>query len=90
MRNEYKDLGHFIGKYRCLTMKGNKDDKTLAGKLGEIWEWSPGTYKAFKRLFSKEEKIFTFKSEDLAKWVLRLKVPRKPSEQLKYANKDKN
>ncbi len=93
MKQLYKDLEQDIGGYRCVGI--NPYDKALCGELGDIWECSWNArgevtlYKAFKVLPSGSHKIFTFESKDLGKWVLRLKVPANPKDQLRWAN-DRN
>lgn len=81
---KYKVLGFTIGKYRCVSL--NTYDHCLSGKRGEIWQMGKDTFRAFKTLPSGDEKLFTFKIKDLAKWVLRLEIPSNPTEQLQYAN----
>lgn len=83
-RQLYKDQGHSLGRYRCVTL--GKNDKCLSGKRGEVWEYSPGLYSAFIALKSGDEKIISFKSKDLGKWILKLEVPPSPSEQVFWVN----
>lgn len=81
----YKVLGHSIGKHRCVSI--NEYDKCLAGELGEIWEHSPGLYKAYFCTGKRQPKIISFNLKYLYRWVLKLKVPANPHDQLAFANK---
>lgn len=85
VRCEYENLGHDILGYRCITMRRNPEDKTLAGKRGEIWRYNETHCRAFVVLPTKSEKIITFPNSDLAKWILKLKVPANPDKQADLA-----
>lgn len=84
MKNLYKNRGHSIGRFRCVSV--STVDKCLSGKYGEIWEHSPGRLKAFCSNGGKGEKIFSFNSNDLEKWILKLKILANPDEQEHWAN----
>lgn len=79
----YKDQGLTIGRYRCVSI--NEHDKCLSGEKGEIWMASGTTCKAFVSTIN-FEKIITFPIKDLEKWVLKLKVPPRPQDQLRWSN----
>lgn len=78
-----------MGGYRCVSLEGTQED-TLAGELGEIWFLGvlegELLYRAFKLTFGGDEKIFTFKSKHLARWLRALKVPSDPNMQVFWAN----
>ena len=85
MKQQYKDLGQTIGRYRCVGI--NQHDKCLSGKLGEIWEGNDtGTMFAFRVLPSGNEKLISFNIKELSKWVSKLQVPRNINKQLYWAN----
>lgn len=85
MRERYKILGHSLGKYRCVSL--NETDHTLAGERGEIWQCGPTTLRAIQiDKFRENEKIISFDIKDLDKWVIKLKIPRHPQDQLVWAN----
>lgn len=81
------DRGDSMGGYRCCTLNDEGYEKCLAGEKGEIWETgTPGHYKCFLVLPSRDEKIYSFSSKDLYKWKTKLKIPVDPKEQAKWAN----
>ncbi len=82
----YRNLGDTLSIYRCVSI--SYEDRCLSGPLGEIWavDEGVGTYRAFKVLPSGDEKITTFNSRDLHKWISRLQIPSDPNEQLFWAN----
>lgn len=86
VRLKYVNQGHDLLGYRCITMRGQPHDKTLAGKMGEIWRYSDTHCRAFVLLPTKSEKIVSFENKDLGKWILKLKVPADPEEQAELAN----
>ena len=90
MREIYEDLGAKMGRFRCVSIKNAPKepyfDFALSGERGEIYPKGDGSYKAFFVLPGGSEKIISFKSEDLEKWILRLKVPPNPADQLFWAN----
>lgn len=90
MKYTYVYKGDNMGKFKCITMsgKGHEHDRCLAGPNGEIWEdEGGGAFKAVKFNPQGNDKIFSFKSKDLNKWVLRLNIPVDPLEQCAYANR---
>ncbi len=94
----YQIKGHSIGKWRCLTLPADrpydKAEKMLAGPNGTITEFireNGSKYYAVWLVLSRDfehirEKKYWCDSKDLAKWVLRIKLPTKPEDQLKWAN----
>ena len=82
----YRDLNKMIGKYRCVSL--NAYDHCLSGPLGEIWE-ADSTLGIMKACFTNGgggEKIISFKIKDLDKWVMKLKIPLHPRDQIWWAN----
>lgn len=79
-----------MGRFRCVSIKNSPRepyfDFCLSGERGEIYPKGDGTYKAFFVLPSGSEKIISFKSNDLEKWILRLKVPASLKDQAYWAN----
>lgn len=88
MRRQYKVRGDKVGTFAGVSLEGSLSDVTLAGELGEIWEYSPGIYKGYKRTRKGEESLFTATGPtELRKWRERLRVPFRAEEQLKWANR---
>lgn len=86
---KYQDLGHTIGRFKCVSLSSKDEesyDRCLAGEQGEIWVRGEGTLKAFKALPAGVEKIFSFEFKDLSRWILRLKVPGDTASQIYWAN----
>lgn len=86
---KYEALGKTMGRYRCVSIAGVAGapyDHCLAGKLGEIGPKGDGSYKGFRVQPSGSEKIFSFESNDLHKWIRLLQVPADPNKQLEWAN----
>lgn len=83
-------MGHTLGGFRCVTLDDEGNEKCLSGRLGEIWESGPSTYKALIVLPTKSEKIISFKEQELKKWVFKLKIPANPDLQALYANNPNN
>lgn len=85
-RLEYENQGHSLLGHRCITMRTQPHDKTLAGERGEIWQYSDTLCRAYVVDRTKNEKIITFENADLGKWILKLKVPANPDKQAELAN----
>lgn len=85
MKHKWENRGDSLGSFRCVTL-ATENEKTLSGELGEIWEYSPTHYAAYKILPTKSEKLFRFEKAQLAKWILALRVPSDPEAQAAYAN----
>lgn len=90
--DKFKDLGRSMGGFRCVTIKtydkqGLVDYQDLiSGEKGDIWNNDSDTYKAMFVSKYEVEKIIAFKNKDISKWIIKLKVPPAPSQQLVYAN----
>ena len=84
---KYKNKGHKLGGFNCVTMDENDHDKCLSGRYGKIWEIAPGKYKGFivKKVGSDwEERLFDV--DDLKRWKDELEVPFNADMQLGWAN----
>lgn len=88
-----------IGKFKCIKHRFTKE-LALAGKKGEIWEFSDTHCAAIlnstaaNRYFPNEEpkykkgeeKLIRFPKKDLEMWAKRLGVPKQRSAMVRFAN----